>query len=237
MVMSSRPSRFPDRRRWLRSLALGFLTLAFALTGCSGRTAAEPYHRTQPVDLYLYAPPNYQPGTATPLMVALHAAGQDAFDCFKFWRRYADGNGYVLLCPTLPYADERLDRAAGQAVIGQALQTAYAEVSLRGTFFIVGFGEGAALALQYAAQFPQAITAVVAIASPDFPPLTNEAQMPVLLLAPSGNRPAMDAASRYVDQMLSLGVAIRLVELDERGDRLTSDTGRLTAEFLGNALQ
>jgi poly(3-hydroxybutyrate) depolymerase len=221
----------------VRVAALGLIVLAVALGGCSGRAAAEPYHRTQPDELYLYIPPNYEAGTATPLLLALHGEGEDAFDCFDFWRSYADANGVVVLCPELPYKDGRMDRAAAQLLIGQALQTAYAEVTLQGTFLVVGFGEGGALALQYTAQFPQAISGVVAIASRDFPPLSAAARMPVLILAPSGNRASLEAARAYVSEMTSVGVGIRLVELEERGDRLTSDSGRLTAEFLAEALR
>jgi predicted esterase len=216
---------------------LGVLVLAAVLGGCSGRGAAEPYHRTHPSELYLYTPPNYQQGRAAQLLVALHGQGQDAFDCFDFWRKYADDSGYVLLCPQLPYTEGAMDRAAAQVVIGQALQTAYGEVSLRGTFFIVGFGEGGTLALQYTSQFPQAITSAVAIASEEFPPLRGLAGMPVLILAASGNRAATDNARAYVDQMFSQGWAIRLVMLNENGDRLSSDAGRLTEEFLAEALR
>ena len=213
------------------------IVLAAALSGCAGRSSAEAYHRTQPSELYLYTPPNYEPGTATQLLLALHGEGQDAFDCFDSWRTYADENGLVLLCPELPYSDGQLDRIAAQTLIGQALQTAYGEASLRGTFFVVGFGEGGTLGLQYTSHFPQAITGVVAIASEEFPALTGSAPMPVLILTPSGNRTATEAARAYVEQMAAQGVAIRLVELDESGSRLTGDAGRVTSEFLAQTLR
>jgi poly(3-hydroxybutyrate) depolymerase len=218
-------------------MALGLVALALVLGGCSGRSEAQAYHRTQPTELYLYTPPNYEPGTATQLLLGLHGEGQDAFDCYSFWRTYADENGLVLLCPELPYSDGRMDRTAAQALIGQALQTAYAEVSLRGTFFVVGFGEGGTLALQYTSQFPQAITGAVAIASEEFPALPESAQMPVLILASSGNRTASEAAQTYVDQMTAQGLAIRLVVLDENGKRLTGDAGRMTGDFLDETLR
>ncbi len=237
MVMSSRPSRSLDRGARLPGIVLALVALATALSGCSGRAAAEAYHRTQPSELYLYTPPEYEPGSAAPLLLALHGDGEDAFDCYDFWRTYADTNGLILLCPELPYSDGRMDRASGQLLIGQALQTAYAEVNLRGTFLIVGHGEGGSLALQYASQFPQPISGVAAIGSDEFPALTSAAQMPVLILTHSGNRTASEAAQAYVDQMVSWGVAIRLVELDESGDRLTRDDGRLTSEFLAQTLR
>jgi pimeloyl-ACP methyl ester carboxylesterase len=236
-VRFSQPSRSPDRQAFLPHIALGLVVLTAVLGGCSGRGEAEAYHRTQPSELYLYTPPNYEPGTATQLLVALHGEGEDAFDCYDFWRTYADTNGLVLLCPELPYSGGRLDRTAGQALIGQALQTAYAEVSLRGTFFVVGFGEGGTLGLQYASQFPQAITGVVAIASEEFPAFTGSARMPVLILTPSGNRTASEAAQAYVDQMVPLGLTIRLVVLEEKGNKLTRDAGRITGEFLAETLR
>ena len=236
-VKHSQPSRSPDRGARLPGIVLALVALATALGGCSGRGAAEAYHRTQPSELYLYTPPNYETDIPTQLLLGLHGEGEDAFDCFDFWRTYADTNGLVLLCPALPYSDGRMDRAAGQVLIGQALQTAYAELNLRGTFLIVGHREGGSLALQYTSQFPQAISGVAAIDSEELPALTGAAQMPVLILAHSGNRTASEAAQAYVDQMVSWGVAIRLVELDESGDRLTKDDGRLTSEFLAQTLR
>jgi pimeloyl-ACP methyl ester carboxylesterase len=170
--------------------------------------------------------------------MALHGEGQDAFDCFDFWRSYADENGFVLLCPELPYTDGLMDRGAAQALLGQALQTAYSEVSLPATFFVVGFGEAGTLALQYAAQFPTSMAGVAAIASREFPPLSvGAARVPVLILAPSGERTASDAAQAFVDQMVPQGFAIRLVMLDENGDRLTRDAGRVTVDFLTEILR
>jgi len=235
--MFSQRSRFPDRPTFLAGVALSLSALALVLSGCSGRGAAEAYHRTQPSELYLYTPPNYEPGSSAPLLLALHGEGEEAFDCYDFWRTYADTHGLVLLCPELPYTDGRMDRTAAQTLIGQALQTAYTEVSLRGTFFVVGFGEGGTMGLQYTSQFPQAITGVVAVASEEFPALPASAQMPVLILSPSGNRAASEAAQAYVDQMVGQGLAIRLVVLDENGDRLTRDAGRLTGEFLAETLR
>jgi poly(3-hydroxybutyrate) depolymerase len=237
-VQSSRPSRSHSLTGRWRAIAVGLLALGFLTGGCSGRSDAEAYHRATPSDLYLYTPPNYEPGAPIQLLMALHGDGQDAFDCYEFWRTYADDNGFVLLCPQLPYSDGRMDRASAQALLGQALQTAYAEVSLRGTFFVVGFGEAGTLALQYASQFPQAMTGVAAIASQEFPPLSaGAARMPVLILAPSGERTASDAAQAFVDQMVPQGFAVRLVMLDEDGERLTRDAGRVTSDFLSGILR
>jgi poly(3-hydroxybutyrate) depolymerase len=235
-VRFSQPSRSPELRVFLTTITLGLVVLAAVLGGCSGRGAAEAYHRTQPSELYLYTPPNYAPASTSQLLLALHGDGQDAFDCYDFWRTYADENGFVLLCPELPYSDGRMDRTTAQVLIGQALQTAYDEVNLRGIFFVVGFGEGGTMALHYTSQFPQAVSGVVAIASQEFPTLSSAARMPVLILAPSGNRAASDAAQAYDEAMTSQGLTIRLVMLDGKGDRLTADAGRLTAEFLAETL-
>ena len=238
MATSSQPSRSLNRGARLPGIVLALVALATALSGCSGRGAAEAYHRATPAELYLYTPPNYEPGVLIQLLMALHGDGQDAFDCFDFWRSYADENGFVLLCPELPYTDGLMDRGAAQALLGQALQTAYSEVSLPGTFFVVGFGEAGTLALQYASQFPASIAGVAAIANREFPPLSvGAARFPVLILAPSGDRAASDAAQAFVDQMIPQGFAVRLVMLDEDGDRLTRDAGRVTADFLTEILR
>jgi pimeloyl-ACP methyl ester carboxylesterase len=214
------------------------LVLAAGLGACSGRGAAEPYHRTTPTDLYLYTPPNYQAGVAIELMLALHGPESDALDCFQAWQLYAEDNGFALLCPDLPYADGLLDRATAQERIGSALAVAYGEATLRGTFFMVGFGEAGTLALSYASQYPQAITGVAAVASREFPPLSAGAsRLPILILAATGDRSAAEAAQTFADSLMQQGLPVRLVSLDERGEKLTGDDQRLTVEFLREILR
>jgi pimeloyl-ACP methyl ester carboxylesterase len=214
------------------------LVLAAGLGACSGRAAAEPYHRTTPTDLYLYTPPNYQAGVAIELMLALHGPESDALDCFQAWQLYAEDNGFALLCPDLPYADGLLDRATAQERIGSALAVAYGEATLRGTFFMVGFGEAGTLALSYASQYPQAITGVAAVASREFPPLSAGAsRLPILILAATGDRSAAEAAQTFADSLMQQGLPVRLVSLDERGEKLTGDDQRLTVEFLREILR
>ena len=238
MTTCSRRSPSPDRRAPLRRLSACVLALAILAGGCSGRSAAEPYHHTLPSDFYLYTPPNYEPGVQLQLVLALHGPEENALECFNAWRQDADDSGIATLCPALPYSDKVLDRTAAQLLIGTALQAAYNEVSLQGTFFITGLGEAGTLALEYASQFPQAITGVAAVASSEFPSLTARgAQLPILVLAASEDRIGTEAAQSFVDGLMLKGGAVRLVTLDERGDRLTSDDTRLTVEFLGEILR
>jgi poly(3-hydroxybutyrate) depolymerase len=235
MATSSRRLTFPERRGFV---ALLVLVLAAVLGACSGRSAAEPYHRTTPTELYLFTPPNYQAGVALQLMLALHGPESDAFGCLQSWRQYAEDNGFVLLCPELPYADGLLDRAGAQERIGSSLAVAYGEVSLRSTFFVAGFGEAGTLALSYASQYPQAITGVAAIASREFPPLSPGAsRLPILILAATRDGSATDAAQAFADSLILQGLPVRLVSLDERGEKLTSDDLRLTVEFLREILR
>ena len=87
-------------------------------------------------------------------------------------------------------------------------------------------------------QFPASIAGVAAIANREFPTVSAEAsRVPILILAPSGESTAADAAQAFVDQMIPQGFAVRLVMLDEDGDRLTRDAGRVTADFLTEILR
>ena len=238
MATCSRPSPSPDRQASLRGLAAFALALAILVGGCSGRSAAEPYHHTTPSEFYLYTPPNYQPGVPLHLILALHGPKENALECFNAWRQGAEESGIIILCPALPYTEGLLDRNGALLLIGTALQEAYNEVSLHGTFFIIGLGEAGTLALEYASQFPQAITGVAAVASREFPSLTERgAQLPILILAASEDRAGTEAAQSFVDGLVQQGRTVRLVTLDEPGDRLTSDASRLTVEFLGEILR
>lgn len=212
--------------------------MAALLGACSGRSAAEPYYRATPAELYFYTPPNYQPGVPIELVLALHGPDDNALGCFQDWRVYADESGFALLCPEMPYADGRLDRTTAQSRIGSALGVAYNEASLLGTFFVVGLGEAGTLGLSYASQFPAAITGAAAIASREFPVLSaGAASLPILILSPSGDPQAAEAAQTFASALVQQGRPVRLVSLDERGDRLTSDDLRLTVEFLREVMR
>jgi hypothetical protein len=79
---------------------------------------------------------------------------------------------------------------------------------------------------------------VAAIASREFPPLSAGAsRLPILILAAAGDRSAADAAQAYADSLLQQGLPVRLVSLDERGEKLTGDDQRLTVEFLREILR
>ena len=183
-----------SRRR--RGIALGLLALALLAGGCSGRRAAEPYHRTQPSELYLYTLLNYE--LYSPFNCSWHctAMGRTHSTVSISGDRMLTRRFRAVRCPELPYTDGLDRHGAAQALLGQALQTAYFEVSLPDTF-VVGFGEAGTVALQNAVSSRRRW--------PGWPPSPAGSSRPLRLVPPfgpilaaSGDRAASDCGQAFV---------------------------------------
>ena len=60
-------------------------------------------HRfTQPIEYYLYVPKAYEPSRPWPLFIGIHGSGGTGLDCWNLWQPYAEREGFILLCPTMP---------------------------------------------------------------------------------------------------------------------------------------
>ncbi|HEX5809145.1 MAG TPA: hypothetical protein VFY25_10805, partial [Anaerolineales bacterium] len=85
---------------------IGLLAVAaiFAWAAVRQSTPKDPeqYKHVQPVEYYLYVPENYSADREWPLFVGIHGAGGNGLQCWQLWQAYADREGFILLCPSIP---------------------------------------------------------------------------------------------------------------------------------------
>jgi poly(hydroxyalkanoate) depolymerase family esterase len=103
------------RRAWPALLAVaGALTLGLAAT--SAGAAGTPFQGNYPaaggsLDYIGYVPSTYKPGTAMPLVVALHGCTQtaDGFRQLTRWDALAEANGFIVVFPQQSHSNNDLE--------------------------------------------------------------------------------------------------------------------------------
>ena len=120
---------------------------------------------------FLQVPPQYDPATEWPLVVALHGAGITASGPMNFLGPYADEFGFVLLAPNARAATWDVmtqDYGNDIAVIDQVLTQVFSQVRIDPQrIFLEGFSDGASYALGVGLTNDQLFKKVVAF-SPGF---------------------------------------------------------------------
>jgi len=218
-------------RRWMALLLSGLLALILA--ACAGRSQMEAYHRTTPYDYYVYRPAAFGLTEPLQLFVALHGEDQDSYACLQFWKSYADNAGFILLCPSLPVVNGAIDSAQAQSRLGPILQAVYSEMSVRDQFFLVGFSQGAEVALAYAYLYPTAVSGVSVISAGSFPPpVAGASGLPILITVGDQDVARAKSAKAYADQLASAGFKARLVVLSGVDHSLSAAAARVTVDLL-----
>lgn len=96
---------------------------------------------------FLYIPKSYDPSKPTPLMVALHGAGQRASVSLRVWTPQADAAGFVLLVPEsggMTWDAIRGEYGEDPARIDQALKLVFQRVNVDPARIVMeGFSDGA----------------------------------------------------------------------------------------------
>lgn len=214
------------------TLSIGLL-VGFALTSCASRAQMEPYHRTTPYDYYIYRPTAFGASEQLQLFVALHGEDQDSYDCLRFWKSYADDDGFVLLCPSLPIVNGAIDSAQAQMRLGPILQAVYSQMPLSNQFFLAGYSQGGELALAYAFLYPSAVNGVSVISAGEFPtPVAAASGLPILITVGDQDAARAKAAKSYANELMAGGFKARLVVLTGVDHRLTSSAARVTVDLL-----
>ncbi|HEY9151609.1 MAG TPA: hypothetical protein VIN60_01895, partial [Anaerolineales bacterium] len=137
----------------------GMLMVAFAILVVYeiNSTPADPTsHRfTQPIEYYLYVPKAYEPSHAWPLFIGIHGSGGTGLDCWNLWQPYAEREGFILLCPTMPDEGGGWLQTDGETYTWAAISQVTSQYNIRPRYFLVGFSAGAAFVQGFCLHYPR----------------------------------------------------------------------------------
>jgi phospholipase/carboxylesterase len=142
--------------------------IVVALTACSSASNPNRHRFEEPSPYYLYTPQDYAPDKAWPLFIGVNNLSTDGKQCWNTWQRYADENGFVLLCPELADPDGQLNQLHANDRLLKIVDRVYADYSLEAKIFLVGFSEGAQFVHGYAFANPNYVVGVSVIATGNY---------------------------------------------------------------------
>jgi dienelactone hydrolase len=210
----------------------GLLILVLSTSCASSEPGIDPiqYRFEDPVPYYLYTPEGYSIDQALPLFIAVHGSAGNGLDCWSTWQRYADANGYVLLCPELADSDGRLHQARGNERLGQIINRIYRDFSLQNRIYLVGFSGGGQFVQGYALSSPAHLAGVAVIAPGSiYTPPSYARQISFLIITGQRDHPQTVEDSRTLASLLQAnGNSVSLHLLEAVRHAVTQEVVELT---------
>jgi predicted esterase len=228
---------------WLLWASIGLLIVVagfgiYVLKSLQPKDPAK-YHHTQPVDYYLYVPKAYKDDREWPLFVGIHGAGGTGLDCWNMWQPYADKEGFILVCPSIPGDASGFYQDVGERTVWSAIGAVQKEYRVRRRIFFNGFSAGAYFIQGFTVHYPQYVSGLSILSAglylnPNmFPEL-----VPVLVVIGSGdNQTAVATSQMFVQDLQKFGFDIKYEVMPgvghtvtRRGLNMTIDLFRKTIE-------
>lgn len=191
------------------------------------------YHHTQPVEYYLYPPRNYTADQEWPMFVGIHGAGGSGLDCWHTWQSYADEEGFILLCPTIPGDSNGFRQDVGEDTVWRAVGEAQKEYRIRKRMFFAGFSAGAFFIQGFDYHYPQYVSGLAILSSGLYlkPELFPEV-IPMAVVIGSADDPnAVNTCFLFVSDLQKYGFDVDFNVLDGVGHNLTSIAEDVTIEL------
>lgn len=208
------------------------LTIGMTVNTLTSRPIdAAPYLHKSPVTHYLYVPENYTNDRDWPLFVGVHGGGGSGLDCWDLWQSYADAEGFILLCPSIPGDSGGFYQDIGESVVNLAIKDVRSNYRIQPKMFFAGFSAGAYFIQGYAYHFPQSVSGL-AVLSTGYTIIGINVPAPIILV--TGNiEPAssLQANQDFYDHMNERGYDIEYHILTGVGHWVSSKAKKLTIEL------
>jgi len=182
------------------------------------------FHYTEPVDYYLYPPRNYTADREWPLFVGIHGAGGSGLDCWRTWQSYADKEGFILLCPTIPGDPNGFRQDVGEDTVWRAVREVQKEYRVRKRMFFAGFSAGAFFIQGFDYHYPQYVSGLSILSSGLYlkPSLFPELIPMAVVIGGADDPQAVNGCSLFVSGLQQYGFDVDFNILDGVGHNLTS---------------
>lgn len=192
---------------------------------------AAPYLHKSPVTYYLYVPENYTNDRDWPLFVGVHGGGGSGLDCWDLWQAYADAEGFILLCPSIPGDSGGFYQDIGESVVNLAIKDVRSNYRIQPKMFFAGFSAGAYFIQGYAYHFPQSVSGL-AVLSTGYAIIGINVPAPIILV--TGNiepDSSLQANQDFYDHMRKEGHDIEYHILSGVGHWVSGKAKKLTIEL------
>ncbi|HEY3473338.1 MAG TPA: hypothetical protein VGK56_01940 [Anaerolineales bacterium] len=234
-VRRIRPQTNPSQ--WLVWLSIGLLAAVAVFAWVAVRNSApkdpQQYRHVQPVEYYLYVPDDYSADEEWPLFVGIHGAGGTGLDCWNLWQSYADNEGFILLCPSIPGFPDGFYQDVGESTVWSAVGEVKKEYRVRQRMFLAGFSAGAFFIQGFTDHYPSYVSGLSILSSGLYlNPNAFAELVPILLvIGDQDHARAVQTSQQFVGQLRQYGFDVKYELMPGVGHAVTRDGADLTIEL------
>jgi len=214
---------------------IALLFVAAVIGGLYIVVSAQPanpaeYRHTSPVEYYLYVPKDYAGDRTWPLFVGIHGSGGSGLDCWNMWQPYAEDEGFILLCPSIPGDSGGYYLDVGEQTVWSAVRAVQKEYNVSSRMFMAGFSAGAYFIQGFALHYPNYVSGLAILSSGYY--TTGFPRVPVLIVIGGADHPeSLQANAELATYLNNKGYDLRYYILPGVGHWPTSKTEELTIEL------
>ena len=233
------PARFSQ---WFTWGLIGLLATAaiFAWVAVRNSTPKDPeqYKHVQPVEYYLYVPENYSDNREWPLFVGIHGAGGNGLQCWQLWQAYADEEGFILLCPSIPGFPDGFYQDVGENTVWAAVGEVKKEYRVRQRMFFSGFSAGAYFIQGFTYHYPQHVSGLSILSSGLYvhPNAFPEIIPMLVVIGDRDNMSAVQTSQMFVQGLQNYGFNVQYVVMPGVGHAVTKEGVDLTLDLFRQTL-
>jgi phospholipase/carboxylesterase len=207
----------------------------FAWIAVKNSTPKDPeqYKHVQPVEYYLYVPESYSADREWPLFVGIHGAGGNGLQCWQLWQAYAEGEGFILLCPSIPGSPDGFYQDVGENTVWSAIGEVKKEYHIRQRMFFSGFSAGAFFIQGFTYHYPQYVSGLSILSSGFYvnPNMFPEIIPILVVIGDSDNASAVQTSQRFVGDLQKYGFNVQYRVMPGVGHAVTKEGVDLTIDL------
>ena len=234
------PKKSSGPSPWLLWLVIGLLgALAvfawIAVESSTLPTARDPqqYRHVQTFEYYLYVPEDYSADEEWPLFVGIHGAGGTGLDCWRVWQPYADKEGFILLCPSIPGESYGFRVDVGETTVWSTIGSVQSEYRTRPRIFFTGFSAGAYFIQIFATDYLGVVSGLSILSSGNYvdPGLFPEVIPMAVAIGGSDDAVAVETSRLFVDNLAGYGFDVQYKVMPGVGHVMTKEAVNLTIDL------
>ena len=206
-------------------LFMGVAALAVVAIRMSSQKNPEEYRHVQPVEYYVYVPESYTADQEWPLFVGIHGAGGTGLDCWNLWQSYAEKEGFVLLCPSIPGDASGFYQDVGESTVWSAIGEVRKDYRVRQQMFFSGFSAGAFFIQGFTYHYPQYVSGLSILSAGVYlnPRMFINLVPMVVVIGGADNPDAVQTSQVFVANLQKFGFEVQYAVLPNVGHAVTKD--------------
>jgi len=229
--------------QWLlwTSIILFILVAGLAIIAVKISQPKDPaqYRHTQPVEYYLYVPKAYKADHEWTLFVGIHGSGGSGLDCWNMWQSYADKEGFILLCPSIPGDSSGFYQDVGERTVWSAIGEVQKEYRVKRRMFFNGFSAGAYFIQGFTYHYPQYVSGLSILSAGVYlnPNMFAELVPVLVVIGSSDDQTAVATSQMFVQDLQKYGFDVQYELMPGVGHTVTRRSLNLTINLFRKTIE